>query len=440
MKKKSINKYLWIAFVFSLTATQAQEILTQNKAVSLALEHNYGIQVEQNNVAISENNTTILNTGYLPTLTANAGANYNLNDTEAVFTSGTVTTLTGAKSSSYNASLNLNYILFDGLGREYNYKKIQEEYQLSELQARETIENTVIQLFSVYYNVAQIKENKKSFEQSLAISKDRLKRAEYQFDYGQNTKLGVLNASVDINNDSIQILNTQMELKNAKRNLNLVLGNVLSESFDINTDVHFILELDKPALLAKAKEKNVALLKAEKNIALKELDVKLVTSEFLPTIGLTGSYGWNKNNNNAASPVLTSTNIGLSGGLNLTWNLFEGKSFVAAKNKKLALQNEKLLQKNILNEIERDFNNAWDNYQNKYTVYQIQEETIKTAQNNFDRTNEKFKLGQVNSIEFRQAQLNLLNAELTRNQAKFQAKYAELEVLYISGDLLNQNF
>lgn len=439
MKKSSTNIY-WIIFILSFTAVQAQETLTQNKAVSLALKHNYGIQVIQNNVAISKNNTAILNSGYLPTLTANTGANYNLNDTEAVFTSGTIASLTGAKSSSYNASLNLNYILFDGLGREYNYKKIQEEYQLSELQARETIENTVIQLFSVYYNVAQIKENKKSFEQSLAISKDRLKRAEYQFDYGQNTKLGVLNASVDINNDSIQILNTQMELKNAKRNLNAVLGNVLSESFDINTDVHFILELDKPALLAKAKEKNVALLKAEKNIALKELDVKLVTSEFLPTIGLTGSYGWNKNNNNAASPVLTSTNIGLSGGLNLTWNLFEGKSFVAAKNKKLALQNEKLLQKNILIEIERDFNNAWDNYQNKYTVYQIQEETIKTAQNNFDRTNEKFKLGQVNSIEFRQAQLNLLNAELTRNQAKFQAKYAELEVLYISGDILNQNF
>ena len=63
-----------------------------------------------------------------------------------------------------------------------------------------------------------------------------------------------------------------------------------------------------------------------------------------------------------------------------------------------------------------------------------------TAQNNFNRTQEKFKIGQVNSIEFRQAQLNLLNAELNRNQAKFSAKLSELQLLQISGDLLNTSF
>ena len=70
-------------------------------------------------------------------------------------------------------------------------------------------------------------------------------------------------------------------------------------------------------------------------------------------------------------------------------------------------------------------------------IYRVQEENIKTSENNFERTQEKFKLGQVTSIEFRQAQLNLLNAELTRNQAKYDAKLAELTVLQISGELLN---
>ena len=70
--------------------------------------------------------------------------------------------------------------------------------QLSELDARETIENTILQLFTVYYNVAQISENVRSLQQTLDISKDRLTRAEYQFNYGQSTKLGVLNAQVDI--------------------------------------------------------------------------------------------------------------------------------------------------------------------------------------------------------------------------------------------------
>ena len=109
--------------------------------------------------------------------------------------------------------MSLNYTLFDGLGRRYNYKSLKEQYQLSELQARETIENTVIQLFSVYYTVAQLTENLEALRETLEVSKDRLVRAQYQFDYGQNTKLGVLNAEVDINNDSINIISSYQQFK-----------------------------------------------------------------------------------------------------------------------------------------------------------------------------------------------------------------------------------
>ena len=84
--------------------------------------------------------------------------------------------------------------------------------------------------------------------------------------------------------------------------------------------------------------------------------------------------------------------------------------------------------------VERDFYNAQDDYQNRLAIYQVQENNIVTAKNNFDRTQEKLKLGPVTSIEFRQAQLNLLNAELSRNQAKYQAKLAELSVLQLSGN------
>ncbi|MDO6750096.1 TolC family protein, partial [Gilvimarinus sp. 1_MG-2023] len=76
------------------------------------------------NVAMAKNNASILNSDYLPTLSGSAGANTNLDNTEAVFSNGTVTVLNKAKSSSYNASLNINYTLFDGFGREYNYKKL----------------------------------------------------------------------------------------------------------------------------------------------------------------------------------------------------------------------------------------------------------------------------------------------------------------------------
>jgi outer membrane protein TolC len=407
----------------------------------LALEYNYGIKIANNAVEIADNNTNVLNSGFLPSLTANSGATYNLDNTEAIFSNGNVTNLNGAESSRYNASVNLNYTLFDGLGRRYNYKRLKEEKQLTELEARETIENTMLQLFTVYYNVAQLYQNTDAVRQTLTISKDRLKRAEYQFDYGQSTKLSVLNAQVDINNDSINYINLKQQLKNAKRDLNVILGNSFNANFEVDTLVNFVLNLNKADLFDKVKANNVSLLQVKKNLIINEYDIKTWKSDFLPTLGLTGSYGWNKNNNNAASFLETSTNTGLSGGLNLSWNLFDGGSTMTrVRNAKINLENQQLQKERIIIDIERNFENAWDDYENKLIIFNVQEENIITSTNNFERTQEKFKLGQATSIEFRQAQLNLLNAELSRNQAKYDAKLAELIVLQLSGELLNLDF
>ncbi|AXT19089.1 TolC family protein [Flavobacteriaceae bacterium AU392] len=437
----NIRNPLTILMFVIVTSIQAQEVLTKEKAIELALENNYGVKIAKNNVEIADNNKGVLNTGYLPSVTTTAGATFNRDNTEAEFLNGDVTTLNGAKSSRYNARVSVNYTLFDGLGRFYDYKRLKEEYQLSELDARETIENTIFQLFTIYYNVAQLSENVKALQQTLNITKDRLKRAEYQFEFGQNTKLAVLNAQVDINNDSINLISQDQLYKNTKRDLNVVLGDAMRVDFNVDTDINFLIQLNREELLKKMKANNVSLLQIEKNITINNYTLKSGKSAFLPTIGLTGSYGWNENNNNEASFLTTSTNFGLSGGINLTWNLFDGGRAVnILKNAKITLQNQELQKQDLIINIERDFNNAWDDYQNKLTIFQVQEDNIITSKNNFDRTEEKFKLGQSTSIEFRQAQLNLLNAELSKNQAKFQAKIAELLVLQLSGELLNVKF
>jgi len=246
---------------------------------------------------------------------------------------------------------------------------------------------------------------------------------------------------VPIINDSINIINEQQELKNSKRDLNFVLGNVLQSTFTVDTLVTFILGLDKADMLEKMKRNNVSLLQLDKNILIGEYDIKSNKSSYLPTLDLIGSYGWNKNNNNAASFVSVSRNTGLTGGLSLSWDIFDGGSTITnVKNAKLNLESQQLEKEQVLIDIERNFNNAWDDYQNKLIIYRVQERNILTAKNNFERTNENFKLGQVTSIEFRQAQLNLLNTEVSRNQAKYDAKLSELKVLQLSGELLNVKF
>lgn len=435
------RKALLILMSVFVTSISAQKILPVSEAIKLALENNYGIKIISNNQKIAKNNASILNSGYLPTISSASNVTLTKDNIEAEFSNGELTNLNGANSSRYNASVNLNYTLFDGLGRYYNYKRLKEEYQLSELQARETIENTIAQLYSVYYNVAQVSENVNTLEKTLAISKERIARAKYQFDYGQGTMLDVLNAQVDVNNDSINLINVKQQLSNTKRDLTVVLGNVISTEFIVDTSIIFLLNINKNDLIEKMKANNVNLLQIDKNIRINEFIIKSNKSGYLPSIGLTGSYGWNRNNNNAASFLSVSTNTGLSGGINLSWNLFDGGNTVTRiKNAKINLENRALEKKSLMIDMERNFYNAWSDYKNKLAIYQVQENNIITSKNNFDRTQEKFKLGQVSSIEFRQAQLNLINAELSRNQAKYAAKISELNVLQLSGELLNVQF
>lgn len=438
MYQMNLRKIVFVFMSFCMTSITAQKLVSVSEAIELALENNYGIKIISNNKEIAKNNAGVLNSGYLPTVTSSSGATFNRDNLEAEFANGESTALNGAKSSRYNASINLNYTLFDGLGRYYDYKRLKETYKLSELQARETIENTIAQLYVVYYNVAQVTENVTVLEKTLTVSKDRITRASYQFEYGQGTMLNVLNAQVDINNDSINLINAKQQLVNTKRDLNVVLGNVISSEFRVDTTIDFKLNIDQNDLANKVKSNNVNLLQLDKNIMINTFIVKANKSGYLPSLGLTGSYGWNKGNNNAASFVAVSTNTGLSGGLSLSWNLFDGGATATrVSNAKIELENRSLEKESMVIDIERNFNNAWDDYQNKLTIFQVQENNIITSTNNFNRTQEKYKLGQATSIEFRQAQLNLINSELNRNQAKYAAKIAELTVLQLSGELLN---
>lgn len=430
--------------------------MSKDAAVSLALGNNFGIKVAKNQVAIADNNAGILNSGYLPSLTGTAGATYNELNSNTEYpgqfeSNGSPRPdleINDAESQSYNAALRLDYTLFDGMGRLYNFKRLKEQYQLSELQARETIENTILQLFSVYYEIARLTENENVLRQALEISKDRIKRAEYSFEYGQNTKLDILNAQVDVTNDSISLMNVQQNLANAKRDLNVVLDQNLNEIFVVDTLVSFIPKLQLEDYIAQSKENNVAILQTERNMAINEYDIKVNRSGYLPTLGLSGSYGWNLNQSAATSflpgqiiPGSNRNSLNFALGASLTWNLFDGGgTTVRVKNAKIAYENQEIFKEQVILEVDRDILNALGIYENRLQIFKIQEQNVVTNQNNFERSKEQFQLGRITSIEFRQAQINLLNAQTNKNLAKYDAKLAELQLLQLTGQLLSVEF
>jgi len=437
----NIKNILTLLIFISFYTFQAQELLTKETAVSIALENNYGIRIAENSVKIAENNASIYNSRFLPSVVANAGTSYSNDNSIATRQDGSTVEINNAESSRYNGSIGLNYTIFDGLGRSYNYKRLKEQFNLSELEAETVIQNSLLQIFTNYYEVARITENKKNIAESLNISKQRLKRVTYGFEYGQNTKLDVLNAEVDVNNDSIRYINEQRLLANSKRNLNLLLGRNVTEEFTVETKVEFNSIFDFNQLLEKAKEYNVEVQKINKNIMISEYDIKISKSSLYPFLNLNTSYGLNHSNNNQTSLFKILESNGFNAGVSLSWNIFDGGTTkTRIQNSKINADNVSIQKEQVTNQLERNVANALEIYNNAIFIMNAEEVNVETNKRNFERSTEQFKLGQITSIEFRLAQVNLLNAQSNLNQAKYEAKNAEIYLVNLTGDLLNTSF
>lgn len=427
-----------LVFSLLIIPAKAQKILTQNDAIQLVLQNNYDVLVSVNNIETAKNNASIYNTGYLPTLTTSAGATYDENNVDAETQEGDPFIIDGAVTENYSATVALNYTIFDGFNRKYNFKKLQETQGLTELQARQTIENTLLQVYASYFEIARLTENTKNRSETLKISQQRLERTEYNFEFGQSTKLDVLTAEVDRNNDSIAYLDSQRLLKNAKRDLNILMGEEVSEiNYEVDTNINYSFDLTLEDLQENVKKNNVQLLQIEKNIAINNYDIKMNKSGWLPTISADGSYSISKNKSDQAFAFASQTTNGFGVGVNLTWNLFDGgKTKTRVQNAKIALDSENIRKQQTVQQLLRDLNNTWETYQNALYTIQVQEMNVATNKRSFERTEEQYKLGQVITLDFRQAQNNLLNAKLNLSKAKYDAKNSELQLLQLSGKLL----
>ena len=446
---KIIRNTILLVVFLSTVKGFSQEILTKEEALAIALENNFGIKIANNNLEVAENNTSIYNRGALPTVALTSGANYSRNNQSLILTdrdTGNDAEIAGngVVAKTYNASLGVNYTIFDGLGRKYNYQQLQKTYNLTELQAKETIENTYLQLFTVYFQIARLSENTNNLSEALTISKRRLTRAQYQYDYGQSTKLEYLNAQVDVNNDSITLITAKQQLNNAKRGLNVILGSKEDINYVVETEVDYNTMMNYNDLKNKTLENNALLKQGETNIAISEFNIKINKANFLPSLGFNASYGFNRTENeNLINPFGAKliTSDGLNAGINLTWNIFDGGSTrTRVANAKIALDNQQILLEQQKVNIENNLKNTWENYNNQLFILTAQEQNVLTNQNNFDRTQERFKLGQITSVEFRQAQINLINSKTAYNNAKFDAKLIELQLLQLSGDIMNIKF
>jgi outer membrane protein len=435
-----INKKYFCLIMLSLIvfAAKAQDTLTLEQAIAIALKDNFSVRVAKNNVEIRENLATPGVAGLLPTIGASGSGSYSSRDTRVLFTPDMPEReVAGATSSNIQGQIGLNYVLFDGLGNTYTFRNLKAQHAISEVQSRMVLENTIIQVSNAFYQLALLQENQQTTLEALEISRERYKRQEVRRAYGSAVTSDVLNARVDLNADTVALINIRVDIENAKRNLNAILAREINTNFVVKTDVQFRSDLSFDQLLQSALAQNAEVVASRYNQTAAMLDYRLSQSNYFPTLALNAGYGYNKTNNQAGIPLFIRA-IGFNAGATLSFNIFDGnRSRIQSQNAKINLQSSEIQAKQELLETERNISNTWATYRAALIVLETEQNNVQAAEANFQRSKELFNTGQINNTQFREAQLNLIRSRLTISNALYTAKLAEIELVRISGQLLN---
>ncbi|MBN1999757.1 TolC family protein, partial [candidate division KSB1 bacterium] len=423
-------KYIVICFWFTTAILFAQEQLTFQQVISIAMENNFSIRVAVNNAQAAHNSVNIGNADLLPKLDVSSSANYLSMEIPTPDGDQTFETTTAS------AKLQASYTLFDGFGNIYRFNKLKSGGRAADLLARFQIENVLYAVSAAYYSSALAYENLKIAQQLVEISNERLDRARNKVQFGQANSIQLLSAQVDLNTDSVTVVNAQYNWDQSRRNLNVLLNRDVGTEFIVDSEINFALEPDQEQLIQKALSRNTSYLLEREQLRGAELDLASARSALSPRLALQGSYAYEQSSQ-GTHITLDDPDKTLLVGATLSLNLFDGfKKQINRQNAMINLQNQQLAEQEERLYLEKDVKDAFESYNNSRFVLELEKKNLAAAELNFKRTQELYSLGQVTNTQFREAQLNLIRAKNNIFTAKFQAKLDELELLRLTGELV----
>lgn len=424
-----------ILFFFCAISTQAQEVLTIEDAMKIALENNFEIKIAKNNTQISETNVTIGNAGMLPTATASVTDNNSIQNSSQTRQDGTSTKLNNAKNNSLTYGVSLGWTVFDGMKMFARYDQLKELQKLGDAELKSTILVKIGQVNSAYYNLVQMQQQLAALDTTIVISKQRLTLAQNRFTIGKASKLEVLNAQVDLNSDQVALLRQKESYANGKILLNQYLARDPKIDFKVIDNVTVDNKLILANLMDLAQKQNPVLETQIINKRVAELQLKQVRADRYPIVRLTSGYNFAESESSLGFTSSTSSK-GLNYGFNATLNIFDG--FNQHRNEKIAkiqIENSQIAieqQNSILN---TQLSTAFQTYLTNLELIDLEENNEAIAKQNLEITLDKFRIGTITTIDFRTAQLNYVNAKVRYSNAQYEAKLSEIALKELAGNI-----
>jgi outer membrane protein len=428
-----------LLFILNIQLLISQEILQPQDAVALALNKNYDIMLAKNEADIVKINNSKANAGMLPNINVTTGDVFNLNNINQKFSSGQEINKNWIPVNSFNAALNMNWTIFDGLSMFAKKDRLNTLESIGALQLKIQMQNTIADVLKAYFDVVQQKQKLKALHENLKISQERMSLSEKKFDVGYADKTAYLQAKVDYNTQKINIFKQETLLAQQKIILNDIIGRDNTVDFDVIDNIDVLFEPNLQNIIDTSSTQNLELQVLKQNIEVAKYLHKEIKAQKMPIINFNTSYSFTQNNSKAGFQIFNRT-YGPNLGVNAMIPIFNGgiikkqleASAINIASKQISLEKKK-------NNMQAQIISAFKNYQYSKDVLSLNENNIVVAKENLDITLEKFKLNQANSIEIRQAQSSYEDALFNAIVARYTAKISEIELKKISNILILEN-
>lgn len=438
MKRNFIKKIplliLGICVAFSsLLEAQTRQILSLEEAILLGVAHSKNLQLDSFNLQLADSKILQNKLSKLPQVGLNLSyvrISDNISPFSVAFPQGDVILNPQILNQSYN-SLQIRQLLWAGGKVRYADELLNLDKKAIYFDIQKNKNDEAFAVTTLWYNLFTVKQSKKMLLANIELLNNQ------RIDAENFVKQGII-----LGNDLLKI---ELAITNLASNLSDIstTENLLKYNFSILTGLDTKTEIDisetlpdteqehnnldsylEKAFQNRAELKGLSLRKEQAKIA-----QKIVQSNFLPTIGASGTVNYDMPNQRVFPNVasLTGTwNIGVS----LNWNLTD----LYTNKEKVKESNSSFLKMNTLLEqakegIQLEVNADYNNYLQAKQKIQLANKSVEQATENFRVEQNKFQTNTTTSTDFLNANTLLLQSNINLTTAIANAGLAYRKLL-----------
>ena len=163
--------------------------------------------------------------------------------------------------------------------------------------------------------------------------------------------------------------------------------------------------------------------------------MKLAKSAYFPTVDFSAGYSFSRTESPSSVSTFNQT-TGPFWGFSLNVPIFNRlETRRKVKNAKIAIENSRLSYQEVELQMSGNLAQLYNTYQNSLLMVDFETESANVAYQTLTTALDRYRLGSLSGIEFRDFQRSYLDAVTRKVDALFQAKSSEISLLLLSGHL-----